>query len=249
MQDRCLVVIPTYNEVLNITLLIRSIIRVDNRVDVLVVDDSSPDGTSQVIKTEFLSDRRVALLMRKERLGLGSAYISGFLWALEKGYGFVMEMDADFSHKPEYIPYFLNSIESCDLVLGSRYMRGGKVLNWGIGRRILNRSSVLYSKIILGIPVSDLTGGFKCFRTDIFKNIDLTKIRTSGYSFQIELTYLVYLLGKRIKEIPITFEDRRVGQSKLSRQEVFKALLLLPKLRLLGKRHPALIWNSTDGKD
>jgi len=240
MDERCLVIIPTYNEVLNITLLVRSIIKVDPRVDVLVVDDSSPDGTAQVIMTEFLSDRRVKLIVRKKKLGMGSAYIDGFLWAIEQGYKFVMEMDADFGHKPEYIPIFLSIIQTSDLVLGSRYLKGSAIPSWTMWRKFLYRIGSLYAKLMLGIPVSDLTSGFKCFRTEIFKELDLDKIHSNGYAFQIEMTYLFFLLGKTIREIPIIFDDRRVGHSKLAKEEILKALGLIPKLRLSNKKHPAL---------
>jgi dolichol-phosphate mannosyltransferase len=240
MLDRYLVVIPTYNEVLSITFLVRSILKADPRLDVLIVDDSSPDGTASVIKTEFLSDKRVALLIRKQKMGLGSAYIEGFKWAVENNYPYVMEMDADFSHKPDYIPYFLTAISDADLVLGSRYIRGGGVVNWGLGRLLLSRGGSFYSRLLLNVPVRDLTGGFKCFRTSALKQINLDKIKSSGYSFQIEMTYLLHLLNKKIRDIPIVFEDRRVGKSKLSRSEVIRALLTVPRLRLLGKRHPAL---------
>ena len=240
MHGRCLVIVPTYNEVLNITLLLRSIIKVDKRVDILIIDDSSPDGTAQVIRTEFLSDDRVTLLSRKKKLGLGSAYVEGFQHAIKRGYSYVMEMDADLAHKPEYIPYFLDNMIDSDLVLGSRYVKGGQVLNWSFWRKFIYRCGVLYSKIILGTKVNDLTCGFKCFRTEILNKIDLNKISSSGYSFQMELTYLVYLLGGRIKEIPIIFEDKRVGKSRLSRQDLFKAMMKVHTFRLMGKKHPAL---------
>lgn len=240
MRERCLVIIPTYNEVLNITTLVRSLIRSSDSIDVLIIDDSSPDGTAQVVRTEFLSDRRITVLSRRSKLGIGSAYIMGFKYALESNYGMVMQMDADFSHKPAYVPDLLEAMKDNDLAIASRYVKEGGVKNWSKTRRLISMFGLMAAKIILGLPIRDLTGGFKCFRCDIFKKIDLDKIESSGYFFQVEMNYLTYLLGRKIIEIPYVFDDTRVGQTRLSRAQAFKTFLRLPRLRLTGRDHPAI---------
>ena len=190
----------------------------------LVVDDSSPDGTGALADELAARERRVRVLHRPRKQGLGRAYLAGFDVALREGYGRILEMDADFSHDPAALPALLAASRDADLVLGSRYVPGGRTANWGLGRRLLSRGGSLYARAILGISVRDLTGGFKCFRREVLERIDLPTVRTTGYAFQIELTYRAVQRGFRVVEVPITFADRRVGQSKMSRAIVLEAL-------------------------
>ncbi len=240
MRRRYLVIIPTYNEVQRISVLIRSVLKVDNRLDVLIVDDSSPDGTAQVVRTEFLSDQRVFLNVRKKRMGMGSAYIHGFKHAIKNDYCAAIQMDADFSHKPESLPEFLHAIPEADLVIGSRYVRDGGVVNWSGTKRFYASLGQLFSRLAVGIPARDLTSGFKCINTEILKKINLEYLESDGFYFQIEMNFLIKKLGGRIKEIPIMFEDTRAGQSKLSSGQSLKVFMRLPGLRAKGKDHPAL---------
>ncbi len=229
-----LVIIPTYNELNNIGELLPLIYQAVPDIHVLVVDDNSPDGTGKFIN-ELISTKyngRLFLLERSGKLGLGTAYITGFKWALERNYEFVFEMDADFSHNPKYLPEMLKAAQSCDLVLGSRYVPGGGVENWSLIRKFISRGGSLYSRIFLKIPVRDLTGGFKCFRRKVLETINLDQVKSNGYCFQIELTYRAYLKGFRITEVPIIFEDRMAGKSKMSKKIFLEALLTVPMLRL-----------------
>jgi dolichol-phosphate mannosyltransferase len=226
------VVIPTYNERENIGALIPRILE-QPRLRVLVVDDNSPDGTAEVVAGVARDEPRVGLLSRPGKQGLGTAYIAGFRRALAEGAEFIFEMDADFSHDPSYLPALLEAAETrYDLALGSRYISGGGTTNWGVMRQFISRGGNIYARLILGLPVMDATGGFRCYRRRVLETIRLDKIHSNGYSFQIEMVYRTLQAGFRIGEVPITFPDRRVGQSKMSRRIVLEALLTVWRLRL-----------------
>jgi dolichol-phosphate mannosyltransferase len=232
MNDRACVVLPTYNERENLPEIVPAILAASPELDVLIVDDNSPDGTGLAADELAAKSDRVRVLHRAKKEGLGRAYLAGFAEALGRGYGRVLEMDADFSHDPARLPALLEASKEADLVLGSRYVEGGGTVNWGIGRRLLSKGGSLYARTILGLPVRDLTGGFKCFHRRVLESIDLANVSSSGYAFQIELTYRAVRRGFRIKEVPIVFADRRVGKSKMSRRIVLEALLLVWKIRL-----------------
>ena len=222
---RALICLPTYNERENLGPITEAILAATPPdVDVLVIDDGSPDGTGLLADELAAREPRVHVLHRAKKEGLGKAYLAGFDWALARDYGLVLEMDADFSHDPGYLPAMLAKAEEADLVLGSRYVPGGGTVNWGFGRKILSRGGSLYARTILGVRVRDLTGGFKCFRREVLEAIELGTVECSGYAFQIELTYRAILRGFRVAEIPIVFADRRVGQSKMSRRIVLEAI-------------------------
>ncbi|MEW6455649.1 MAG: polyprenol monophosphomannose synthase [Acidobacteriota bacterium] len=224
---KALIIIPTYNEAENIENLIKEIFNLkiqDVELSVLVVDDNSQDGTSEIVEKLMKENKNIFLIKRERKSGLGSAYIRGFKYALEKNFDFAFEMDADFSHKPSYIPDFLNEIKNNDLVLGSRYIEEGGISNWGIIRRFISRVGNIYAKLILGIPVNDLTGGFKCFRSSVLRNLELDRISSDGYCFQIEVNYLCYRKGFKIKEIPIMFQEREKGKSKISKRIIWEAI-------------------------
>ena len=230
---KSLVIIPTYNEHDNVKTLIPLILALPGGIEVLIVDDNSPDGTSEVVSDLAKKDSRVHLIKRKEKLGLGSAYVQGFKYALSRPeIEYVFEMDADFSHDPSSIPSFLEAIKDCDLVLGSRYLRGVTVVNWPLSRLILSYSANLFTRMVTGLPVHDATGGFKCFRRRVLESIDLDSVRSDGYSFQIEMSFKCWRKGFKIKEIPITFVDRRVGTSKMSQKIIWEAVWLVWRLRL-----------------
>ena len=209
-----LVVLPTYNEVENLAQIVKAILAASERIEILVVDDSSPDGTGELADSLAGAEPRVHVLHRANKEGLGRAYLAGFRWALAHPYRLVLEMDADFSHDPAHLPELLKAAEDADLVLGSRYVAGGGTRNWGLIRRFISRGGSLYARLILGVDIRDLTGGFKCFRRETLERLDLDSVRSEGYSFQIELTYRALNLGLRVREVPIVFVDRRVGKSK-----------------------------------
>jgi dolichol-phosphate mannosyltransferase len=219
-----LVCLPTYDEAENLGPMVEAILAATPDVDVLVIDDNSPDGTGRLADQIAAREPRVQVLHRAGKEGLGTAYLAGFAWALQRGYALVLEMDADFSHDPGYLPAMLEKAREADLVLGSRNVPGGGTVNWGLGRRLLSRGGSLYARLILGLPVRDLTGGFKCFRREVLEAIDLPSVECSGYAFQIELTFRTFRKGFRVAEIPIVFVDRRVGQSKMSRRIVLEAV-------------------------
>ena len=232
-----LIIIPTYNEKENLGPLLEAIYGIRPDIHVLVVDDNSPDGTGQLVADWAETPQyegRLFLLRRAGKLGLGTAYIAGFRWALARSYRRILEMDADFSHNPRYLPDLLAAAEEADLVLGSRYVPGGGVKNWGFWRRFLSRGGSLYARVLLGLPYQDLTGGFKCFRREVLETLDLGAVRSNGYSFQIELTYRAHCKGFKIKEVPIVFEDREVGKSKMSKHIFWEAVLMVWKLRMEG---------------
>ena len=231
-MNPALVCIPTYNERENLESIVRAVLAADPRVDVLVVDDGSPDGTGELADGLARESDRVHVLHRAGKAGLGKAYLAAFHWALQRDYRFVLEMDADWSHDPKYLPTLIDRASTdTDLVLGSRWVKGGGTRNWGIGRQLISRGGSLYARTILGVPIRDLTGGFKCFRAEVLRAIDLPTVASTGYGFQIELTYRAIRKGFRVVEVPIVFEDRRVGQSKMSRAIVFEALSMVWKIK------------------
>ncbi|MDB5049970.1 MAG: Dolichol-phosphate mannosyltransferase [Fibrobacteres bacterium] len=231
---RTLVIIPTYNEIENLPRLLDRIDATQLGLDVMIVDDGSPDGTGEWVKEQLGKRKNLHLIQREGKQGLGSAYVAGFRYAIAEGYTFVFEMDADFSHDPAHLPVFLKEIENNDLVLGSRYINGISVVNWPMSRLLLSYFANLYARVITGMPVQDATGGFKCFRVEALKTLDLGKIHAGGYSFQIEVTYKLWKKGFRIQEIPIIFMDRTAGVSKMSSKIIKEALFLLIRLRFLG---------------
>ena len=234
MRD-ALVVLPTYNEALNLEPIVQAICAATPRCDILVVDDGSPDGTGEIADRLALANERVKVLHRARKEGLGRAYLAGFERALEGGYPLIVEMDADFSHDPAYLPGLLAASADADLVLGSRYVPGGGTANWGAVRRLISQGGSLYARTILGVETRDLTGGFKCFRRETLLALDLATVASQGYSFQIELTYRALSLGLRIRELPIVFADRRVGQSKMSRAIMLEAIGMVFRLRWARK--------------
>ncbi|GIV96190.1 MAG: dolichyl-phosphate beta-D-mannosyltransferase [Herpetosiphonaceae bacterium] len=226
-----IVVIPTYNECENIPLLIPRILEHD--LHVLVVDDNSPDGTGRLVAEIAQSDSRIHLISRAGKLGLGTAYIAGFRRALDLGAPYIFEMDADFSHDPAYLPQLLDAARNhFDLVIGSRYVSGGGTTDWGLLRQLISRGGNVYARLILGLPVADSTGGFRCYRRHVLETLDLGAVRSNGYAFQIEMAYRTHRSGFTLGEIPIIFPDRRVGRSKMSRKIVIEALINVWKLRL-----------------
>lgn len=239
-----LVIIPTYNERENVEAIASAVLEACSFADLLFVDDSSPDGTGQLVERMAADNPRVHLLTRANKQGLGRAYIAGFRWALERAnYQFIMEMDADFSHDPKAIPQLRDAAQTADLVLGSRYIGGIRVVNWPLNRLILSTGAALYVRAVTGMPFRDPTGGFKCFRREVLETIDLDTIHSNGYSFQIEMTHTAWHLGFRIVESPIVFEERREGQSKMSGGIVNEALWMVWQLlaRCGWRRRPRVV--------
>jgi len=232
MTERSLIIIPTFNELENIRKMIPDILGRYDNVDILIVDDGSPDGTGVFVEQLTRESDRVKLIKRPGKMGLGTAYIQGFKYALKNGYDYIFEMDADYSHDPKEIGNFLNSIKNYDLVLGSRYKTGVNVINWPMRRLMLSYFANSYTRFVTGLPVRDATGGFKCFRRKVLESIDLDSIKSNGYAFQIEMTYKTYKKGFRIIEIPIIFIDRFHGTSKMSKKIVREAVLMVWKLRI-----------------
>jgi len=233
-----LVIIPTYNEIENIGQIIPQVLAESNLVDVLVVDDNSPDGTGEFVEKLSKDQPRLHLLKRAGKLGLGTAYIAGFKFALNRDYKYIFEMDADFSHNPKEINNFLSAIKKADLVIGSRYIDGVNVVNWPLRRLLLSYFASVYTRIITRLPLMDATGGFKCFRREVLETINLDAIKSGGYGFQIEMSWHTWKEGYRIKEIPITFEDRTVGKSKMSKDIINEAVILVWKLGFAGLFKP-----------
>lgn len=234
MAERTLIIIPTYNELDNIQLIIPTIlnIRYKDSIDILVVDDNSPDGTASFVEEYSKTSEHVKILKREKKMGLGTAYIAGFKYALKHGYDYIFEMDADFSHDPKEIKNFLKAIRDYDLILGSRYVDGINVLHWPMSRLLLSYFANIYTRLVTSMPIKDATGGFKCFRRQVLEAIDLDKIKSNGYAFQIEMTFKAYKKGFKIKEIPIVFSDRVKGTSKMSKKIVREAVFLVWKLRI-----------------
>ena len=230
--ERALVIVPTYNECENIARLIDRVLSQDRRLEILVVDDGSPDGTAAIVQTIMERDSRVHILCRPRKMGLGTAYIAGFRWALEQRYDAVFEMDADFSHDPAHLPEFLSAIQNADLVLGSRYRDGRvTVVNWPISRLLLSYFANVYARFVTGLNVWDATGGFKCFRRAVLEAIDFNDVKSNGYAFQIEMSVRASKRGFRIVEIPIVFVDRTEGTSKMSKSIVREAVWMVWRLR------------------
>ena len=242
-MDQAVVIVPTYNERDNLEPLATKILALPTPVHLLIVDDNSPDGTGQLADQLAGQHPTIQVLHRPAKAGLGRAYCAGFLWALEREFEFILEMDGDFSHDPEDIPKFLEAARDTDLVLGSRYRDGIRVINWPLGRLLLSLSAAQYVRLITGMPFTDPTGGFKCFRRQTLARLDLDGVRSNGYSFQIELTHKIWRQGLRIVEVPIIFTDRFQGTSKMSGRIVREALLMVWRLwfqnRLRRRPHPA----------
>ncbi|HUV35695.1 MAG TPA: polyprenol monophosphomannose synthase [Patescibacteria group bacterium] len=232
-----LIVVPTYNEKENVRELCDAVLSLGDGIGMLIVDDNSPDGTGDIVDAIAEENDRIHVIHREGKLGLGSAYITGFKWALANTAAkFIFEMDADFSHNPASIPVFLDAIRDHDLIVGSRYLNGITVINWPLSRLILSCGANIYTRIVTGLPLKDSTGGFKCFRREVLEQLPLDTIRSDGYSFQIEMNFFCWKKGFRIKEIPIIFEDRRVGVSKMSRKIVWEAAFMVWRLRFMNPR-------------
>ncbi|PZW32855.1 dolichol-phosphate mannosyltransferase [Thermosporothrix hazakensis] len=229
---KTLIIIPTYNEYDNLRSLLDSIFSYAPKTDILVVDDNSPDGTGKLADEISKEDPRVHVLHRAGKLGLGTAYIAGFKYAIEHEYDAAFEMDADFSHDPKYLPNFLREIKDADLVIGSRYIPGGDTPNWSFVRRMISGCGNIFARFMLGIPVKDCTAGYRCYRRRVLETIDLDTVESQGYAFQIELAYRVMKHGFKIVETPIVFMDRRVGKSKMSKKIVFEAFTWVTRTRL-----------------
>ena len=232
MAERALVVVPTYNEAVNLPSIVPQILAQDPRIDVLIVDDNSPDGTGELADQMAAADGRVHVLHRPGKGGLGKAYLAGFRWALERDYELVFEMDADFSHDPKFLADFLRAAEEADLVIGSRYKTGVNVINWPISRLLLSLGANQYARWITGMDIMDSTGGFKCFHRRVLETIDFDRVRSNGYSFQIEMSFRAWKKGFRLMEIPIVFTDRVEGQSKMNKRIMREAIWMVWWLRL-----------------
>lgn len=236
MSAHALVIIPTYNEADNLEPLAREVLALGLDLEILVVDDNSPDGTGKIADRLAGESPAVHVLHRRAKEGLGTAYVAGFRWALERGYACVFEMDGDFSHHPRYLPEFLERIADADLVIGSRYVPGGATVNWGPLRKLISSGGNLFTRLMLGLRVRDGTGGFRCYRREILERVPWDLVNPHGYGFQIGAAYFVERLGGRIVEFPIIFEDRRVGQSKMSLHIVAEALAFVVRLALRAGR-------------
>ena len=230
-MEKTLVVTPTYNEAENIEKFIGQVLAQHPSVQMLIVDDNSPDGTAAIVERMMARDPRIHILKRPGKMGLGTAYVDGFRYAIREGYDYIFEMDADFSHNPEEVPRFLEKVKECDLVIGSRYTNGVRVVNWPIRRLILSYAANVYTRIVTGMPVKDATGGFKCFRRRVLEAIDLDRVHSNGYAFQIEMNFKAWCKGFRLCEHPIIFVDRTSGQSKMSRRIVYEAVFMVWKLK------------------
>ncbi|MGH2485492.1 MAG: polyprenol monophosphomannose synthase [Ktedonobacterales bacterium] len=231
---KSLIVIPTYNERENIVGLIEDILRVAPATDILIIDDNSPDGTGRIADDLHTQRRQVSVLHRAGKLGLGTAYIRGFEYAIEHGYDFVFEMDADYSHDPRYLPDFFAKTDDADLVIGSRYVAGGGTPNWSALRKLISGGGNTFARGVLRIPVHDCTAGFRCYRTSALSTLDLERIRAQGYAFQVEMAYIFWKRGFRIRETPIIFVDRRVGKSKMSRKIFIEGFVWVLRTRIFG---------------
>ncbi len=229
---RALVIIPTYNEIGNIRDIVPAVLTQHESLEVLVVDDNSPDGTAAAVIEMQQTDPRIHLLQRPKKMGLGTAYVAGFKYAIEKGFDYACEMDADFSHDPAMLKVFLEEAKEYDLILGSRYIKGVNVINWPLKRLLLSYFANVYTRIITGLPLRDGTGGFKCFRIEVLKSLNLDTVKSNGYAFQIEMSFKAWKKGFTIKEVPIIFVDRRVGVSKMSKKIVREAVFMVWSLRL-----------------
>jgi dolichol-phosphate mannosyltransferase len=231
-MNNTVVIVPTYNERDNLPQMAERLLKLPVSVDLLIVDDSSPDGTGELADELAAKHPQIHVLHRATKDGLGRAYCAGFGWALERNYDFIMEMDGDFSHNPDDIPKYLEAIRDADLVLGSRYCNGIRVINWPLSRLMLSMGAARYVKFITGMPFTDPTGGFKCFRRRALESIDLNRVRSNGYSFQIEMTHKIWRQGMKVAEVPIIFTERIQGHSKMSRKIIWEALFMVWRLLL-----------------
>ncbi len=231
-MNRNLVVVPTYNEMENIARLVQKVLSLDKGIDLLIVDDNSPDGTGRESDRLAAGHPEVNVMHRPAKMGMGRAYVDGFKWALARDYEYICEMDADFSHDPEDLLRLLEGVRDCDLCIGSRYVERAGVVNWPAWRNLLSRSANLYVRVITGMPVSDGTAGFKCYRRTVLESVDLDNVRSEGYAFQIEMHYKAWKKGFRIREIPIIFTERRRGRSKMSKRIIFEAFFAVWRLVL-----------------
>jgi dolichol-phosphate mannosyltransferase len=229
---RTVICIPTYNEIDNIDQIIDLVLHHVPTTHILVIDDGSPDGTAIAVRRRMSIDKRIHIIERQQKLGLGTAYCAGFAWAIQRGYDVVMQMDADLSHDAKDVPRLLAAVETADVVIGSRYVSGVNVINWPMSRLLLSYFANVYTRFITGMPIRDATGGFKCLRTEVLRAIDLSQIRSNGYAFQIEMTFRLWCKGARVMEIPIVFVDRISGTSKMSKNIIFEAAWLVWKLKL-----------------
>ena len=231
MASKTLIVMPTYNEIEYFPRMLATLEALNLGLEILVIDDNSPDGTGAWVKDAQKIRPHLHLIQRAGKLGLGSAYVEGFRFALDRGYDFIFEMDSDFSHDPIYVPEFLTAVQDCDVVLGSRYIHGVTVVNWPMSRLLLSYFANMYARWVTGLPLQDVTGGFKCFRADALRKLDLDRIDSDGYSFQIEVNYKLWKKGCNFKELPILFRDRVAGVSKMSSKIIREALLLILRIR------------------
>jgi dolichol-phosphate mannosyltransferase len=233
VSERALVIMPTYNEASNLPRIVPEVLEQDERIEILVVDDASPDGTGEIADGLAQANARINVLHREGKQGLGTAYLAGFRWALEQDYEFIFEMDADHSHDPKHLPEFLEAAKEADLVIGSRYLSGRvTVVNWPMSRLLLSYFANIYARVVTGNRLCDATGGFKCFRRRVLTTIDLSDVSSNGYSFQIEMSFRAMRKGFRIKEIPIVFVDRTDGESKMSGAIVREAIWMVWRLRI-----------------
>jgi dolichol-phosphate mannosyltransferase len=230
-MPKALVIIPTYNEAQNAEKIIAEVLQQSEIVEVLIVDDNSPDGTAGLVKKMMETNPRIHILERERKLGLGTAYVAGFKYAIKNGFDFIFEMDADFSHNPKEIPIMLGKMNECDVLIGSRYIKGVNVVNWPMKRLILSYSANIYTRIITGMPVHDATAGFKCYKRKVLETINIDGLRSNGYAFQIETNFLAWKKGFTLMEMPIVFVDRRVGVSKMNKKIVYEAAFMVWKLK------------------
>lgn len=245
-QTRSLIIIPTYNEADSLEPLVSTILALDVGLEVLVVDDNSPDGTGELADRLSLELPDIHVLHRPGKMGLGTAYVKGFKWAIERGYDYIFEMDCDFSHDPSYLPAFLAEIESADLVIGSRYIRGGSTPSWGILRKLISWGGNTFARLMLRLETCDCTGGFRCYRREILQQVPWEEIRLQGYGFQVGAVYHVERLGGKVVEFPIIFKDRRVGQSKMSFEIIIEAFAYVTRMALRGKKRQ-VSWAAKSG--
>lgn len=229
---KTIILIPTYNELNNIQKLLPVILKMYPEMDILIIDDNSPDGTADFVSELSINNSNVKLIKREGKLGLGTAYVEGFRYMLKNGYDVAIQMDADYSHDPKEIANFMKYLDEYDLIIGSRYVQGVNVINWPMRRLLLSYLANQYTKIITGLPIKDSTGGFKCFKRKVLEAIDLNEMKSNGYSFQIEMTYKAWIKGFKLKEVSIVFTDRVAGTSKMSKKIVREAIIRVWKLRI-----------------
>lgn len=231
---KVLIIVPTYNEKENIQRLVTAVLKQHDAIELLIIDDNSPDGTGAIVEQMMTSEPRLHIIKRPGKMGLGSAYVTGFKHALKQDYDYIMEMDADFSHNPDDIPKLIEAAQNNDLVIGSRYCCGINIINWPIERLMISYFASKYVRLITGMPIKDPTGGFKCFKRKVLEKIDLDNIRSEGYSFQIEMNYKAWVRGFKLKEVSIVFTERVDGHSKMSKKIVYEAAWMVWKLKLLA---------------